>query len=149
MGAFASNPGDVQDLVRAGVPVWFIRPVISINREAAKTVLVSMRAPTATDIELRLWQTNAPAIYSGLSGHRHLEVICGIKHMYIEVSQSPLLYRYDYASQPSSSSSGPSRSGPRQAVVTATSRVGQKADSSKSGTSTSFASMTTRSHKFC
>ena len=110
IGAFTTNPGEAQTFCRLGIPVWFIRPVISVNQDAAQRVLVSLRAPS--NLVREPWQTDAPAVFVGLSGARHLDVICAIKHMYLDVSQSPLLYRYDYSAESattrSEGSGGPS-----------------------------------------
>ena len=45
MGAFTSEPSVVQSLSRAGIPVWFIRPDISVDRATLEHVMVSMQQP--------------------------------------------------------------------------------------------------------
>ena len=108
MGAFTSEPSVVQNLSRASIPVWFIRPDISVDRATLEQVMVSTQQPDR--LERRPWQSNAPIVFSGLSGCAHLAAICRSKHMYLDVSQSPLLVRHDYRTQPDAA--GSSQVGP-------------------------------------
>ena len=94
VGAFTTNPGDAQTLVRLGIPTWFILPNISADRAASERVLVMPRRPY--DLVRKSWQDDAVPVYSGLSGPGHLRSICAVKHVYLDVSQSPLLWRHDF-----------------------------------------------------
>ena len=128
MGAFTTDPGVMQTLARGGIPVWFIRPRPTVSSTDVDNKMVQMKPPIS--VVQTPWQSNAPAVYSGLSGYNHLKAICAIKHMYLDVSQSPLLYRYDYRAQPSStgeqqmvSQVGPSRThGPKPTAPKASAR---------------------------
>ena len=115
MGAFTTDAGVMQSLARGGIPVWFIRPRVSTLCEHIGDKMVLMKLPS--NIIQTPWQSNAPAVYSGLSGYNHLNIICSIKHMYLDVSQSPLIFRYDYRTKPSATADMqmPSLAGPSRA----------------------------------
>ena len=115
MGAFTTDPGVMQTLARGGIPVWFIQPRVSSLDKDIGDKMVVMKLPS--EITRIPWQSNAPAMYSGLSGYNHLNIICSIKHMYLDVSQSPLIFRYDYRTKPSTNTGmqTPSLAGPSRA----------------------------------
>ncbi|KAH9910708.1 uncharacterized protein BXZ73DRAFT_55055 [Epithele typhae] len=112
MGAFCTDPGDAQTLYRAGVPVWFVRPRVGDNLDDVQRIATPLRQPSK--LALSPFASDGVPIFSGLSGLRHLQAVCSVKHMYVDVSQAPLLTRFDYRVRPSSepSASGPVRSLP-------------------------------------
>ncbi|KAH9929953.1 uncharacterized protein BXZ73DRAFT_90351 [Epithele typhae] len=112
MGAFCTDPGDVQTLACAGIPVWFVRPCVGENIDDVRRIATPLRQPSK--LALLPFASDGVPIFSGLSGARHLRAVCSVKHMYVDVSQAPLLTRFDYRARPSSepSASGPVRSLP-------------------------------------
>ena len=95
MGAFMTSAAVVQHLHASGIPVWFIRQDGSFNRSQMEEVMDTPHRPT--DIEMRRYTSNSPALWCGPSDERQLDVICKRHHHYVDVSVAPLLYRYDTA----------------------------------------------------
>lgn len=108
IGAFTTDPGVVQQLFHAGIPVWWIRPNVGVTKPIEPQRLNRMRRPY--HIVQTMWVSGSQPLYSGLAGSEHLRVITQSKHSYVDVSHSPLLYRYDrdsYISQRRETSSTP------------------------------------------
>ncbi len=91
MGAFTSDPGTVQRLFAAGIPVWFVRPDVSLTMHTSVCTLVRTEPPR--DLCLDQWDSQARALYVGLAGARHINIIQRTAHiaMYLDVSRVPLL----------------------------------------------------------
>ena len=88
MGAFTTDPGVVQKLHAAGIPVWWIRSDVSLLGDSLKNV-VSPDPPTLVSMELGPGQGHV--LFSGLSGPRHLAATARGGHTYQDVSTAPLL----------------------------------------------------------
>ncbi|KAH9929902.1 uncharacterized protein BXZ73DRAFT_47780 [Epithele typhae] len=93
MGAFTTSPDTVQLLHSSGIPVWFIRPDASVDMHT----IIHIKQPTIAcrGIEQSLYLGGTEPIYSGLSDGRLVEAVCRQKHMYVDVSVTPILVRYD------------------------------------------------------
>lgn len=122
MGAFTSDPGTVQRLFGAGIPVWFIRPDISILEHT------TVRAVVRLDVPRRIcvvpWISQARPLYTGLPGAAHLELIQHHATMatYLEISRAPLLTQHHSMTQVHPAISGttslaPTSSAPRAGPI--------------------------------
>ena len=109
IGCFTTDPAVVQLLYSHGIPVWFIRPDISILDSIQVRAIVRLVRTSDSQIAYTLWQCNSPPLYSGLAGLNHLDAVTRLRLFYIDISQVPLLVRYDAtsytASAPSSNDS--------------------------------------------
>lgn len=94
MGAFTTDPAVVQKLFYAGVPVWFIRPDVSLLSDA-RIVRAVVMPDRPSHIETQPWQSGVRPIYSGLVGVGHLAITCRPSMRYLDISHAPLLVRYD------------------------------------------------------
>ncbi|KAI0739754.1 hypothetical protein C8Q80DRAFT_1222075 [Daedaleopsis nitida] len=109
MGAFTTNPRVVQKLYDLGIPVWFIRPRMSLREETVVRAVAPLIEPNNVCID------GGPfgdvLLYTGLSGPAHI-AITHRELMYLDFSNSPLSRRGG-PSRPQNGSSrahdGPSR----------------------------------------
>ncbi len=89
MGAFTSNPGDVQMLFNAGIPVWFIRSDVSILEDTRTTATVIARP--ASEICMDLAPEGGAVLYTGLAGAEHILQTVRFGQTYFDLSRVPLL----------------------------------------------------------
>ena len=90
MGAFSTDPAAVQKLHAAGVPVWFVRPDISLLSKYTRD-LISVTKPDTTICVATLADYH---LFKGLSGPRHLQATARGGHTYRDISTAPLLAVY-------------------------------------------------------
>ncbi|KAJ3476824.1 hypothetical protein NLI96_g10891 [Meripilus lineatus] len=85
MGAYTTDPAVVQILMRAGVPVWLLRPPELI---LPTTIIHEVINPTQASSVIN---TNDPkfALYHGTIGDRALSVTCMGGHTYSDVEHVP------------------------------------------------------------
>lgn len=88
MGSFTTDPGIVQKLYAAGVPVWWIRSEISVQGLTLENV-TEFLSPTA--ICTQFGPAQGHVLYSGLSGPDHIAATARGGHTYEDVSTAPLL----------------------------------------------------------
>ncbi|KAI0691927.1 hypothetical protein C8T65DRAFT_711460 [Cerioporus squamosus] len=89
MGAFTTNPGEVQNLFNAGIPVWFIRSDVSIlqdTRTAASIILEPL-----FEICMDAGPVGRIVVYSGLVGAEHITQTVRFGQTYLNLSRAPLL----------------------------------------------------------
>lgn len=114
MGAFTTDPAHAQHLYDAGIPLWFIRPKDSLIPALFIRAVVLVRAP-GEEIVQKNWNGDVSPVYSGLTHARHLAAVSRLTLSYIDVSQSPLLIRYDAdAYRSANDTPGPSASTARK-----------------------------------
>ncbi len=89
MGAFTTNPGAVQLLFNAGIPVWFIRSDVSILEDTRTTATVIPQPPS--DICMEVGPEGGTVLYSGLVGAEHILQTVRLGHTYLDLSRAPLL----------------------------------------------------------
>ncbi|KAH9856322.1 hypothetical protein C2E23DRAFT_722890 [Lenzites betulinus] len=122
MGGFTTDPELVQQLTHAGIPVWFLRPQGSMQKSHVQCVVL-VQEPRPEEIVQQHWLADLPPIYSGLTGAKHIDSVSRAVLSYMDISESPLLVRYDASSlqqgaeTPLPSNGGPSklRSVPKKA----------------------------------
>lgn len=111
MGAFTTDPAHVQRLYHAGIPVWFLRPAVTLTSNISVVAMVLVREPETEYITTEPLVSGLTPIYSGLSGPRHLAAVSQSAFSYFDISESPLLLRddlSDYRAQPASTQSASS-----------------------------------------
>ncbi|RDX40899.1 hypothetical protein OH76DRAFT_1489920 [Lentinus brumalis] len=111
MGAFTTDPAVAQLLHRAGIPVWHIRPKVNID-EIVVDALVTTEQPK---LVCQALESGASPIYTGLVGPALFRAVSRRAHLYLDVSRSPLLIRYDQETF-RASTSPPERPGQRLAA---------------------------------
>lgn len=89
MGAFTTDPGLVQRLFAAGVPVWYLRTDVSIMSDDRVCSVVELSKPT--DICTTVGEEGGTVLYSGLAGTKHFEAMARGGHTYLDISHAPLL----------------------------------------------------------
>ena len=90
MGAFSTDPTAVQKLHAAGVPVWFVRPDISLLSKYTRD-LISVTNPDTAICVATLADYH---LFKGLSGPRHIQATARGGHTYRDISTAPLLAVY-------------------------------------------------------
>ncbi|KAI0360934.1 hypothetical protein OH77DRAFT_738244 [Trametes cingulata] len=89
MGAFTTEPGVVQCLFEAGIPVWWIRQDASILEEI---VIIEIRdVDEPRNICQRVGSDHGEVLYRGLVGTKHLQATVRGGHTYRDISRAPLL----------------------------------------------------------
>ncbi|KAI0359020.1 hypothetical protein OH77DRAFT_1518275 [Trametes cingulata] len=89
MGAFTTDPGVVQTLYEAGIPVWWIRQDASILEDIVVVAIEELLEPH--DICTRFGATHGDVLYRGLVGPGHLAAMARGGHTYMDISRAPLL----------------------------------------------------------
>lgn len=89
MGAFTTDPGVVQNLYEAGIPVWFVRQDASLLKSTVVYELTKMEPPRG--ITVNAGPQHGAVLYRGLVGRKHLEVMARGGHTYLDISRAPLL----------------------------------------------------------
>ncbi|KAI0689188.1 hypothetical protein C8T65DRAFT_711846 [Cerioporus squamosus] len=89
MGAFSTDGGVVQNLLTAGIPVWYIRSDVSILRDTSVRAIVIPTLPD--DIYMDSGPEGGHVVYRGLAGVAHLLQTMRSGHTYLDVSRTPLL----------------------------------------------------------
>ncbi|KAJ3475398.1 hypothetical protein NLI96_g11862 [Meripilus lineatus] len=84
MGAYTTDPAVVQQLFRAGVPVWYLRRPEEITSLTVIRDVVDITPPMLID-------TSDPTfvLYSGMIGHHTLAATCMGGHSYSDVERLP------------------------------------------------------------
>ena len=88
MGAFSTDPSQVQILFSAGIPVWWLRVDATVLADTRVRAVVLLTEPTDICQEVAL---DAQVLYSGLVGHEHLICISRAGHTYQDLSRNVLL----------------------------------------------------------
>lgn len=115
MGAFTTDPVVVQRLFAAGIPVWFIRPDVSILDDTTVRNVVLLDRPR--HIIHDHWVSNQRSLCSGLFGPEHLRVQLRRAITYSDICHEPLLVCYDtetYAAHGGSNEAGVGPTRPRK-----------------------------------
>lgn len=89
MGAFTTDPGVVQKLFQAGVPVWFVRPDISLLSDARVGQVVRLTLPS--ELSTEVGAEYGHVLFRGLAGARHIAATARGGHTYFDISRAPLL----------------------------------------------------------
>ena len=88
IGAFTTDPSQVQTLYCAGIPVWWLRMDASILSDTRVRAVVMLTEPHEICQEPAL---DAHVLYSGLAGSRHLACLGQYGHTYRDISRHVLL----------------------------------------------------------
>lgn len=89
MGAFTTDPGVVQLLFEAGIPVWWVRHDVSAARQMNIVNLKRLEEPK--NICLQDGAEHGDVIHRGLVGPAHQEAMVRGGHTYHDLSRTPLL----------------------------------------------------------
>ncbi|KAJ3474061.1 hypothetical protein NLI96_g12671 [Meripilus lineatus] len=84
MGAYTTDPAVVQQLFRAGVPVWYLRRPEEITSLTVIRDVVDITPPTLIDTS-----DSTFVLYSGMIGHHSLAATCMGGHSYSDVERLP------------------------------------------------------------
>ena len=89
MGTFTTDPGVVQKLLTAGIPVWLLRPPHTLTRSVViRTILFQFQAPDSVVTSCGVFPSTP--LYVGMAGERHLAATCLGGHTYLDVQKVPL-----------------------------------------------------------
>ena len=102
MGAFTTDPGVVQRLFTAGIPVWYIRTDVSILGDTNVQEVVRLTHPT--DVCVDRGPEDGYVLYKGLSGRAHLAVTARGGHTFVDISRAPLLAVHEDGGYPAPTS---------------------------------------------
>ena len=88
VGAFSTDPSQVQTLFCAGIPVWWLRMDATILADTRVRAVIMLTELTEICQEIAL---DAQVLYSGLVGREHLVCISHAGHTYQDLSRNVLL----------------------------------------------------------
>ncbi|PIL29557.1 hypothetical protein GSI_08365 [Ganoderma sinense ZZ0214-1] len=88
IGAFTTNPLEVQRLFDAGIPMWWVRMDATVLEATSVRAVVVLTEPVNISKKVAL---GAEVLYRGLAGTKHLEATCRGGHTYQDISRSVLL----------------------------------------------------------
>ncbi|KAI0325210.1 hypothetical protein GY45DRAFT_1261265, partial [Cubamyces sp. BRFM 1775] len=102
MGAFTTDPGIVQCLFEAGIPVWWLRQDGAVLERIRVVRFVQLTRPLS--ICTAQGSDHGTVLYRGLMGTRHFEVMCRAGHTYRDLSRAPLLVVESHRGYPAAQS---------------------------------------------
>lgn len=89
MGAFTTDPGVVQNLYEAGIPVWFVRQDASLLESTVVYELTKLEPPRG--VSVNAGPQHGAVLYRGLVGRKHLDMMARGGHTYLDISRAPIL----------------------------------------------------------
>ncbi|KAH9896978.1 hypothetical protein C8Q73DRAFT_773505 [Cubamyces lactineus] len=89
MGAFTTDPGVVQTLFEAGIPVWWLRQDPATLGRILVVRFTKLQHPV--NICVATGPDHGHVLHRGLIGPKHFDIIAHAGHTYHDVSRAPLL----------------------------------------------------------